>query len=226
METETLYIVLGVIVVINVVLLFMFMSKKKKQSVSRPKTAPNNQVQAVNYNEYNKTVALHHSSPMQQEKQARPYQTNEKTAMLQEEKIRPLSSEDKEEVRQQVSKKAVMETQLLTAEPEVAVDKEPVPTMTIEYKEKETEKSFPFTSSIVNVGRDPEVCDLVLSEDPFIGRNHAMILNKENKFFVVDLESKNGTFIDGERITGQKPIEANQPFTIGRTEMVIKVIGG
>ncbi len=231
METETLYIILGVVVVLNLVLFFMFASKKKS-GVSRPKTAPvqPSQPQSVNYNEYNKTVALNNSTPMGEQNRSAAPKSDERTAILQAEKIRTLTPEDREEVRRQAQGKP-METQVLSPEPEIgAAVEQPTEQRTeqlaVHYKEKDEQKTFTTSASVINVGRDPEACELVLTEDPFVGRNHAIILKKQDRFYVVDLESKNGTFMNGERITGQNEVKENKPFTIGKTEMVIKVIGG
>ena len=49
------------------------------------------------------------------------------------------------------------------------------------------------------IGRSPEA-DIVL-EGPKISREHCRIGKSEGKFYVQDLESKNGTLVNGARIT-------------------------
>ncbi len=49
------------------------------------------------------------------------------------------------------------------------------------------------------IGRDEE-CDLVLN-DRAISRQHARIWREEGLFFINDLESKNGTWVNGEPVT-------------------------
>jgi phosphoserine phosphatase RsbU/P len=55
----------------------------------------------------------------------------------------------------------------------------------------------PFT-----VGRKVDK-DLVIA-DPRVSRDHAQIMQEEQDFFLVDLGSKHGTFVNGERIRRQK----------------------
>jgi len=89
----------------------------------------------------------------------------------------------------------------------------------LKYFEGGMEKEFNMTDCILNIGRDPESCELVLSEDRFIGRNHALLYQKNKQYFIVDLNSKNGTFINGERITGLVKLENCCNFKIANTEI-------
>lgn len=48
------------------------------------------------------------------------------------------------------------------------------------------------------IGRDEE-CDLVLN-DRAISRQHARIWREEGQFYIIDLESKNGTWVNGDPV--------------------------
>jgi len=50
------------------------------------------------------------------------------------------------------------------------------------------------------IGRDERMASLVIN-DPFISRTHAAILQEENEFYLQDLNSKNGTFLNDERLS-------------------------
>lgn len=63
------------------------------------------------------------------------------------------------------------------------------------------------------VGRATD-CHLVLSETG-VSRHHAKISGGSGGFIIADLGSKNGTFVDGERISAAQPLEANQVVQIG-----------
>jgi pSer/pThr/pTyr-binding forkhead associated (FHA) protein len=49
------------------------------------------------------------------------------------------------------------------------------------------------------IGRDERLVTLVIN-DAFISRTHAAILQEDEEFYVQDLNSKNGTFLNGERL--------------------------
>lgn len=92
------------------------------------------------------------------------------------------------------------------------------------YMEDGKEKEFIMTENILCIGRDPESCEVVLQFDRFIGRNHALIFYKNDKFFVVDLSSKNGTFVGGERITGLRKLENETLLKFANTEAKFKAV--
>ena len=58
------------------------------------------------------------------------------------------------------------------------------------------------TPSLISIGRKTEN-DLVIA-DPRVSREHAIIVHEVDGFYVVDKESKLGTFVNGERIQRQK----------------------
>lgn len=49
------------------------------------------------------------------------------------------------------------------------------------------------------VGRDESLANLVIN-DVYISRSHAAIFQEGENFFLQDLNSKNGTFLNGERL--------------------------
>lgn len=49
------------------------------------------------------------------------------------------------------------------------------------------------------VGRDESLANLVI-KDGYISRTHAAIFQEDGHFYVQDLHSKNGTFLNGERL--------------------------
>lgn len=68
---------------------------------------------------------------------------------------------------------------------------------------------------ITAVGR-AETNHLII-DDPFASTNHAMILWREDLWWLEDLESHNGTFVNGERITQPVPLTAGDRIRIGET---------
>jgi len=53
------------------------------------------------------------------------------------------------------------------------------------------------------IGRDAQQCEIVI-DDPAVSRQHASIRLSEGEFFVTDLDSANGTFVNNEQISRHK----------------------
>ncbi len=72
----------------------------------------------------------------------------------------------------------------------------------------------------IHIGRSPSN-DIVLKE-PKVSRKHAEIHCTAGKYILLDLESSNGTFIGGKKITEQA-LQSNDEIVIGNTKMIFKV---
>ena len=57
--------------------------------------------------------------------------------------------------------------------------------------------------------------DLLLA-DPGLSRRHCRILRQEDQVFIEDMESANGTFVDGELVKGRRSIDEGARIHIGR----------
>ena len=74
--------------------------------------------------------------------------------------------------------------------------------------------------SIVYIGRDSEA-DIVLNH-PNVSRKHALIEKKsEGNFLIRDLDSTNGTFVNGKRITNSTPFSEKDTILIGRFKITL-----
>lgn len=56
-----------------------------------------------------------------------------------------------------------------------------------------------------NIGSSQKVEIPVTS--PFVSRYHAILIQKDKKFFIMDNNSKNGTLVDGKKIAPNKPVQ-------------------
>lgn len=65
----------------------------------------------------------------------------------------------------------------------------------------------------INIGRGPEN-DVILNNE-MISRNHCRIYAEGNDYYIVDLRSKNGTYVNGRRITGEHRLADNDKVVIG-----------
>lgn len=66
------------------------------------------------------------------------------------------------------------------------------------------------------IGRASD-CDIVI-DDPYISKKHAQIQFKDGVAYIIDLGSKNGTFVDNRRISSQ-PLSSGATIKIGETKI-------
>ena len=74
----------------------------------------------------------------------------------------------------------------------------------------------------VILGREPGASGLLL-EDPGVSRRHAAVRERAGSITVEDLGSSNGTFVNGERITGEVELADGDEVQLGAT--VVSVHG-
>jgi pSer/pThr/pTyr-binding forkhead associated (FHA) protein len=79
---------------------------------------------------------------------------------------------------------------------------------------------FPIRVPVVNVGR-ADYNDIVLVDDS-VSTVHAKLQRREGVWVVVDLDSTNGTFVDGERISGESPIVPGALLRFGGIGMMFE----
>jgi len=65
--------------------------------------------------------------------------------------------------------------------------------------------------------------DVVL-DDPKVSSHHAKFRLENGQFVIWDLASRNGTFVNGERIWAATPLKENDEIKVGETVFVFKVL--
>lgn len=82
-------------------------------------------------------------------------------------------------------------------------------------------KNMPITGQIT-IGRDEK--NTIQIEDTLVSRFHALVQKVKEAYFIKDLESTNGTFLNGSPIPQGKYVRLRQGDTIkiGRTEILIQ----
>jgi predicted component of type VI protein secretion system len=79
---------------------------------------------------------------------------------------------------------------------------------------------FPITEDVISVGRDP-LSDIVL-EDAEVSRHHARLTMTAAGYELQDLGSTNGTFVDGQRLSGEPiSLQPGQVVMFGSNVTVI-----
>jgi DNA-binding CsgD family transcriptional regulator len=64
--------------------------------------------------------------------------------------------------------------------------------------------------------------DLALAGDPTLSRLHAVLERYDAGWCVRDLDSRNGTFVNGQRIWGERPLRPGDELRVGATRLVYR----
>lgn len=74
-------------------------------------------------------------------------------------------------------------------------------------------QSFSLHGDTTSIGRQPDV-DVYL-ESLAVSRQHARILRQNGSFFIEDLDSSNGTYVNGEKLQQRRPLTEHDMVQIG-----------
>ncbi len=80
--------------------------------------------------------------------------------------------------------------------------------------------SFHIERAVCSIGRG-EQSDVQLRDDS-VSTAHATLLRKGDTWYVVDLRSVNGTFMDGYRVAGERELPTGATLRIGAVEMIFR----
>jgi hypothetical protein len=69
------------------------------------------------------------------------------------------------------------------------------------------------------IGSDPGSADVVI-DDPTVSALHACVERVGNTWLVRDLGSLNGTFVEGQRLTGQRRLRPTDAIRVGQSRLV------
>ena len=61
-------------------------------------------------------------------------------------------------------------------------------------------------------------------DNPKVSTTHAKIVYENDHYVIVDFRSKNGTYVNGERIRAETIIKENDLVKIGEVTFVLKVL--
>ena len=80
---------------------------------------------------------------------------------------------------------------------------------------------FPLNSAPLTVGRGGQN-DLVLTGDDFASARHARIEVRGDGVWVQDLDSTNGTYVNGSRVAGAERLGAGDVLRVGETDLLVE----
>ncbi len=74
-------------------------------------------------------------------------------------------------------------------------------------------KTFPLEGDVLTIGR--EAGNAVTINDAEVSRKHSQFVLQGGKYVLTDLGSTNGTFVNGQRITGQHVLQPGDTISLG-----------
>ncbi|MGJ3508291.1 FHA domain-containing protein FhaB/FipA [Enemella sp. A6] len=77
------------------------------------------------------------------------------------------------------------------------------------------------SSAPILIGRNNE-CQIKLDADDYVSTRHARVNNSTDGWYIEDLGSTNGTYVNGQRITVPTLISPDDTVRIGRTTMKLE----
>jgi pSer/pThr/pTyr-binding forkhead associated (FHA) protein len=83
---------------------------------------------------------------------------------------------------------------------------------------------FQVERAVCSIGRGEE--NDVRIRDDTVSLTHATLLRKRGAWFVVDLRSMNGTYVEGSRVSGERELCPGARLRLGAVELVFRAIDG
>jgi len=74
-------------------------------------------------------------------------------------------------------------------------------------------KTFPMEGDVLTIGR--EAGNQIIINDAEVSRKHTQFVLQGGKYVVTDLGSTNGTFVNGQRVTGQHVLQPGEIISLG-----------
>ncbi len=82
--------------------------------------------------------------------------------------------------------------------------------------------TFPLDADEVTLGR--EAINRLVLDDRSVSRRHCVVRREGKSFKIVDLDSRNGTFVNGKRITGRHPIANGDVVQFGDMGLRVRIV--
>ena len=84
---------------------------------------------------------------------------------------------------------------------------------------------IPINKPVFRIGKEKSFVDYFVGDNSFISRSHANIIQKDNRYFIVDNNSRNHTYVNGEFITSNTEVElhSGDTFKLANEEFEFKI---
>lgn len=67
--------------------------------------------------------------------------------------------------------------------------------------------------------------DILIADDPTVSRDHAVLLRRKEGWFINDVGSKSGTYVNGNITVGRTPLKIDDIIKVGETKFIVKRTG-
>jgi pSer/pThr/pTyr-binding forkhead associated (FHA) protein len=84
-------------------------------------------------------------------------------------------------------------------------------------------KAVPLRSEVTTIGRQEDCQVRIVSSE--VSRKHCQLFEKKGHLLVKDLNSANGTFVNGKRVKEQLILEAGATLSVGPVTFQVEVLG-
>lgn len=74
---------------------------------------------------------------------------------------------------------------------------------------KKNNERIPLSKPSFRLGQEKGYADYAISDNPYISKGHAVINNRDGEFYVMDTNSTNRTYVDGNDIQSNKEVKLN-----------------
>jgi len=82
-----------------------------------------------------------------------------------------------------------------------------------------TADRYDVSSNVTRIGRERNN-SIALSEDRYVSRHHAWILQAQGSFWLEDLGSTNTTLLNGKPVKERSQLSTGDKLTLGKTELI------
>lgn len=84
--------------------------------------------------------------------------------------------------------------------------------------------SFPINKDDYSIGKNPDKVDGVIVDNPIVSRIHCRIFRRGSRYFIMDADSANGTFVDNRRLMPNEEVEINtdSKIRIANMEFIVR----
>jgi pSer/pThr/pTyr-binding forkhead associated (FHA) protein len=81
-------------------------------------------------------------------------------------------------------------------------------------------RTYPMASEQLQIGR-AETCEVIL-QDTYVSQMHARVFPKDGEWYVEDLGSTNGTYLNRAKVAQPSPVGAGDEIRIGKTSLEVR----